>query len=131
MTSNIANTHNNTHHNNDDEETLPSYAEATTTLQIPASILKTELAGIHKTTSSLGKIRRSSSSFLGSLSSARKRSGKADEGGGVDEDEAYDDDCRGGDEIYIRERRRDKISAAILKGLTSTCSFLLFFLTDF
>lgn len=117
------------HHNNHDEEPLPSYTEATTTLQIPASILKTELAGIHKTTSSLGKIRRSSSSFLGSLSSTRKRSSSGEAGGGVDEDEEDDDYC-GADEIYIRERRRDKISAAILKGLTSMCSFLLFLLTD-
>lgn len=92
----------------EDTDTLPSYAEATNTSQTPASILRIEAASIHKRTSSLAKIRSSISSLHA------KHSSEVGEGDGGDA-ACFGDDS----EIFIRRRKRDQVSAAVLRVLAS------------
>ncbi|KAM0722274.1 hypothetical protein Q7P37_001715 [Cladosporium fusiforme] len=95
---------------NKDEDTdaLPSYAEATNISQTPASILRIEAASIHKRTSSLAKLRSSI------FSPHAKDSSEIGDGDGGDAA------CFGdGSEIFIRRRKRDQVSAAVVRVLSS------------
>lgn len=105
------------HQYRNDEDILPSYAEATSTIEIPACILRVELASIHKSKTTMSKVRSSlsSSSRRSKQSKGGDRNENSDEADEADEEAYYD----GRDEIFIQQRRRDKVSAAILQVLTS------------